>query len=277
MTGAAIFTSIPPRMNRVAGGEQIGPKYLQLCVESWLATDRPVFSFNFAEEIAQLSPRFPGIKFLELPPRPTADALPSVADILNLMHRTHPGICVFLNGDIRLNLPTHAIRFIETHAGDCVLFTNRVDIDGVDSASGNWFHLGIDVFAMPARVAALFDDRGFVLGRPWWDFWLPATALLYGVPVRRLEVPIALHLQHQSVWDGLSHVTFGEKFLASCEALIRATDRRTDAARSFSAHLAQAVADSAEYRPGNDRFAILGQRIAWFFASHQAVPAIHRA
>ena len=274
-----LFRSIPPRISRVVNGIEIGPAYQKICVDSWLATGCPVYSVNSYQEIQTIRPRFPEVRFLPLPAqkaKPQKQALPRISQVLDSVARSDCDLCLFLNADIRLN-PDVAVRdLVERHAGDALLVANRVNISNLLDSHGEWFLLGLDMFAFARRATRKFPDEGFQIGKPWWDLWFPTVALLGHLPVKRLAIPAALHLEHPQNWDWISYVTYGQKFVESTRRMIHATNLQTlePNVREFVSRMRESIEIASNSKSEFGQLIPVGQRAASLLFSSTAIPLL---
>lgn len=198
------ITSLSPK-----GNEDIQ----QAAIASWLIVGGQVISTNSPEEIAVLSPRYPGVKFEALSRTAASVAqkpVPFIDDMLRLAERQrHPFMVI--NADIVLSDQPQTLRAaVECAAHGNVVCGARWDVDDAIAArqaladgqdiSGD-VSLGYDYFILPAALASKLPRTQLALGMPFWDYWLPLAALLSGAKIFDLTTPFALHSRHETVWN----------------------------------------------------------------------------
>lgn len=266
-------------MSRLVNGEEVGPRYQEICVDSWFSTGCSVNSVNPYEEIRTLRPRFPRVHFLPVPRRqsgPAQKRLPRIAEILDFMHRRHSGTSLFVNADILLNSAIAVRKSLEAHATDGLLIASRVNIPTIDASEGRLFQFGFDFFAMPSRLASKIEDGGFEVGRPIWDLWLPTVALMLNIPVRRFGLPAALHLEHPQNWDSESMILGVRKYVASFRRFAGSTrpEGRSAGAAALVEHMTKVIDDSLKLKSEIEQVIPIAQQAAFFFGQHPSIPVV---
>jgi len=190
---AAIVTSIGgPLERRLPDGTDLGPLWLQSCLQSWQRIGAPLVS------VAERPPP-PGIRWERTASRP------SLAQMLGAIPMA-PGTHLLLtNADIVL---TEALAEQLGHLPpDAFYYGSRLDVKrSADGGGGltplGLYELGFDFFLLPAAFVrgVLEDDllpAQLRIGEPWWDYLLPLLALARGFPVKKLGGRVlAMHYKH---------------------------------------------------------------------------------
>jgi len=217
---AALVTSLNGKPNRIAPhGQQIGDKWLELCVQSWRRHATRVVS------VSELAPPLDTVDWIRMPSRP------SLAEIFALMDKdSHTILC---NADIMLNEP---LTRLQSHLDPLTVYlAHRVEVElnSTDAQLLNFKSLhnwGFDVFILPPRFVRFVTESSvipmsFRIGEPWWDYLIPIAALAGGFPVKRLPVkePVALHYEHPRQFDYLTWQRLGIEFFLTVTALARST------------------------------------------------------
>jgi hypothetical protein len=171
------------------------------CLQTWRAAGLRPVAFNFADEIAELRPRYP-IDFVpvtnEGTPFPGRPYTP-VNALLDFA-RAQDDQVLIINSDVTLHLRPAQLERLRSYSSDglCgfVRHDYHADIDRAAIETG-----GIDAFLFHGRDAALFPRACFVIGKPWWDFWLPQTFLDAGRKIYMVELPVLFHQAHGMRWS----------------------------------------------------------------------------
>lgn len=176
----------------------------QRAVASWRKLGAKVLSFNREREIPALIPDFPGVVFCD-PKRDaavqTGKPLIYLADILNHLVQTESGPFGLVNSDIQLDPPAGFLDRMGAEAQGALVVTTRVEIETPDSRVGKRNLSGFDAMFLDADVAARMTDYGFCLGMPFWDYWMPMTAAISGMPFKQITTDVAYHPSHEVAWS----------------------------------------------------------------------------
>jgi hypothetical protein len=173
-------------------------------VQSWQALGFDIVSFNRQTEIGPLSQEFPGLVFHD-PGRDASDVtgkpLVYLSDILRYFQERQTGPFGLVNADIILDPAPGFIDRVRTQAQGALVVATRVEIDDLDVRQGRRNLWGFDAMFLDPDMAARFTDCGFCLGMPFWDYWMPMTAVLHGLPYRQIKNDVAFHLKHAEAWS----------------------------------------------------------------------------
>lgn len=178
-----------------------------------------VYSVNPQNEIEIAKEKFPYINFIE-----TSDAfqygkknLVKLNSILENI-RIENGLCAIVNSDIILNKEIK----IDDIGNDLVIAT-RWEIDGDKKYP---FVNGYDLFIFDAKLTDIYMNPNYVIGMPWWDFWMPLIAIQRGLKVRHIGNQAIFHRTHETNYDGDIWITFGEHLYR--DVVINLLDTRLD-------------------------------------------------
>ena len=206
-----LFTSSPPK----AGDRELA------AVASWLKAGMVPVSFNRADEIAVLRPRFPGAHFVS-----TARTLESVYGrpyiglslVLDWAARNAGEPFLLLNADIQLAVTPAWGKEIAARAASGVVVVHRYDFD-TDRSFSSEYRTGIDGVAMSPAAAARFPANGLALGQQYWDYWVPWKALELDMPLFRLRGAYAFHQRHPRARNDAMRRAAGTEFYKAAPGL----------------------------------------------------------
>lgn len=221
MAEALIITSLPPRLSRFVGGEDVGRAYVAQCIESWRAAGFEILSLNPAGEIE-------AVAALGLPVALEAvgeSGLPRISEMLAAARSSGCRLVGLVNVDCHIlpveNLRDHLLR----RSPGRLLLCERIDRDEKSLCPKVNTFGGFDGFFFnpqdiePEVVAQC--DPGFRFGDVWWDFWFPCLAMASGLEVRRLMQPVLGHLNHDFRWSWESYAENRLRTLAVLPVLAR--------------------------------------------------------
>jgi len=178
----------------------------QEAIKTWIALGFSVISVNNPKEIAEISPHFPGVRFVEACRDARAVAgKPFIYfdDILAALWESKSSLCGIVNSDIHLRTDIGVYQFVAREAQDALLFGTRLDVTSMEDLTGEENTFGFDYFFFNRNLISLYTPTDFCLGAPWWDTWALLVPILSGVQVKQLVTPIAFHLYHITKWSEL--------------------------------------------------------------------------
>lgn len=185
-----IATSIAP----------VGIEKQRAAIETWLELGFTVVSLNIQAEIDKLKPQFPEIIFH----RVERDARQQygkpfvyVNDVLSYLEGCGASIVGIVNSDIHLRTDLNFLSYLKTEAENSMIFASRIDIDSAESETGEMYGYGFDFFFFDRYLLKdfpVYDE--FCLGIPWWDYWVPLTALQNNFNTKYLQNTVAYHVKH---------------------------------------------------------------------------------
>lgn len=191
---AAVVTSVGGTLERrQPDGSDLGPAWLQACMQSWR---------HFGSRVVSVAERAPpeGLEWAR------TQARPSIAQMLAAVPVPHGSHLLLTNADIVLMDPLRDL--IGTLEPDAVYYGNRIDVEREGGASGGLavrgvYPLGFDYFLLPAAFIRVLIDEQLLpeqlrIGEPWWDYTLPLLAVARGFAMKKLSSasPLALHYLH---------------------------------------------------------------------------------
>lgn len=192
-----IFTTINPYGNYEAQTEAL---------LSW-SKYYDVYSINCVNEIEIAKDKFPFINFIQSDKIFTYKnknliKLTGILDVIKSNVEDHSYFCI-INSDIILT------NKIETSClKSDLLISTRWELD-VDKEPYP-FNNGYDLFIFKKNLIDLFYNDNYVIGMPWWDYWVPLIAIKMGYSVNHINNPIIFHRTHETNYDGNIWIKFGE-------------------------------------------------------------------
>lgn len=175
-------------------------------LQSWQAAGLRPVSLNPEEEIPDLRRDYGNLCEFRVAHRtgqtPGGRRLIPVADLLLLAARLDGDRrCFVLNADLQLAAGVSAARLLE-ETGHAVGMIRRITIDpGRPGDPGKPDPYGWDGVVLGPDLAGHFTCPRFLLGQPWWDYWIPTRALHLKIPLILWEGRVALHPRHEEVWN----------------------------------------------------------------------------
>jgi hypothetical protein len=119
--------------------------------------------------------------------------------------------------------------------------------------------VGFDAFLFDTRrLHEVNHAARWAIGKPQWDYWFPVAMYLAGAPLKRLDTPVIVHLEHDQRWDDNEN-------LANAQALLDCFDTpdwRTVLPAPVVADLAAAGASARLSDAG-----VESARAAWAFGA----------
>lgn len=190
-----LFTSIPP------------DRYSAPCVDSWRAAGFQVVSVNHRDEAKAV--RAMGVETVEFS---GIGRKPPISAIMEAIAARNPTAAGIVNADCRMLSPATAAA-IAAHTNGSMVMCRRINIDQ-DGWVAERSPLGFDAFFFDPILTCLLAREPFLMGTPWWDYWLPVRA--HQMSMRLLHgTPILTHLVHGERWSNESWQAGAREFLAS--------------------------------------------------------------
>jgi len=200
----------------------IAPKELakqKRAIQSWLDLGFEVISLNIHKELELLQPEFPGVKFVPAGRNGTRLAgkpYVFVDDVLAALQKTACRVVGIVNSDIELRAKPQLVDYLRQAATGSFICASRIDVAQAEDSDGKLYHRGFDLFFFDQSIVDRLSKTKFMLGVPWWDYWFPYAVIEQGIPVKRLETPLAYHLRHEINYNNGHMVRFGEEFVSHC-------------------------------------------------------------
>ncbi|MDX2223516.1 MAG: hypothetical protein SFV21_12250 [Rhodospirillaceae bacterium] len=202
-------------------------------VASWLSHGARVISVNVPDEIAALTQQFPKVEFVTAErsgQRIAGRPVPFIRDLAAAMAArmgTAPFACL-INSDIVLRPTCDLAATVTAQIGDGLILLPRVDLPDLAAVASfaptgqEAFSVGYDGAFLSRAMLAEIPESLFCIGMPFWDYWLPALALIKDRPLKALASPVALHVAHDTRWDGTVFLFFHallNDVLSACRAV----------------------------------------------------------
>jgi hypothetical protein len=187
-----LYTSLPPRLTRHAGGREIGIAYQRECIASWRRLGFDVVSLNSRAEIEALEAHGYNVAFHETDSTP-----PRINDVLSVIRGSGARIGAIINADCMLFTNGAIVAAMLRAAGTGMVLGERLNLTPDQVRPTGVPFLGFDLFLFstgPARDINL--DDAIVMGSPWWDWWFPLAFQSAGGKLFSLPAPVLLHLDH---------------------------------------------------------------------------------
>lgn len=214
----AVVTSIGGTFSRIGpAGADVGPEWFRNCVSTWTSVAPKTIS------VSEVAPKAPGVVWVR------AERKPSLGEVFRAIETNAARSVLLTNADIAL---TDGMRILVPNLDPAVVyFGHRVDVELAPSGPGDLvgkglYPWGFDFFVLPAEFVRDVNREGafpdfFIVGEPWWDYFLPMLALARGFPLKRIQGPdpLALHYAHEPKYSNQLWVENGERFLGGLVVL----------------------------------------------------------
>lgn len=190
--------------------------YQRLAVRSWIRLGFTVTSINTREELAFLATAYPEVKLIEAPRdgrRQAGKPCIYLDDILDYFRtRSRARLFGIINSDVHLDADASLLPFLEREARGALVIGSRQEVESLDSATGWTYAMGFDYFFFDRSLLDCYPKSDFMLGIPWWDYWMPFLPVQRGYPLKLLKSPIAYHVSHPPAYSRSHMLAFGEHF-----------------------------------------------------------------
>lgn len=213
-------------------------------IDSWSAMGCEVISVNAAAEAPRVRAAYPDVRVVIAPAtaeRYAKKPVPYIHDLLKALRDACADAALkdctvgVINADIFFRPVPNLAETLCREAQGALILGPRIDVDASSSftayrpAGSETYSVGYDYFVMSGDLLDDFADGPFCMGMPFWDYWMPLTALLQGRPLKALNAPVALHVTHETRWDDSIYFFF-HALVAAVIELCRKTSRQGDAA-----------------------------------------------
>jgi len=189
-TMVLIATSIAP----------VGIEKQQEAIQTWLDLGFSVVSLNIQQEIDKLAPIFSEVRFHRVDRDGKAlygKPFVYIDDILKYLALQDVPVSGIVNSDIHMRAGEDFLSFINQEAQNAMIFASRMDINTVEDHEGEIYGYGFDMFFFDRSVLSRFPSTNLCLGVPWWDYWVPFSALQNGIHTKYLQNTTAYHIKHK--------------------------------------------------------------------------------
>lgn len=194
-----IFTTLNPYGNFDAQHE---------AMSSW-ASKFSVYSVNTPEEIDIIRDKYPYINFIENEEVYISGKkkLTKLSSILKAARKVNCETVAIVNSDIILNDRVKKI-LDNKYIRSGLTIATRWEID--EDKPYYPFVDGYDLFIFNKKYIDLYDNDSYVIGMPWWDYWIPLISITAGIPVYHIKNKVIFHRTHQTNYDHDDWIKFGE-------------------------------------------------------------------
>jgi hypothetical protein len=173
------------------------------CIDSWIQIGLKVISVNHAYDIPYLEKDYSNVEFV--PTTKTGEHVfgkPYVR--INALIESglkYSNEIMLINSDIKLiNSVPILDRLVNKVLNDEFVFISRHNYnDDPEISSINKY--GIDVFLFNAKLASLIKQKGYCMGQPFWDYWIPYKFYSECIKMNHVISRFALHKNHELQWD----------------------------------------------------------------------------
>jgi hypothetical protein len=176
-------------------------------LDSWFNYN--VYSVNTADEIELIKDKYLNINFIETTNtyNEGSKKLIKLDSILDVSSELDLNYIAIINSDIILSDKVKKI--FDKKYNDGLLIATRWELDNNIEYTYPFIH-GYDFFLFPRKYISLFKNKNYVIGRPWWDYWIPLIAIKANIPVYHIKNKFIFHRTHETNYDHDSWLQFGE-------------------------------------------------------------------
>jgi hypothetical protein len=175
-------------------------------ISSWTKKYK-VYSVNRKEEIERIKDIYKDVNFIE-----TDDTylyknkkLIKLNSILDSIEKVSNGISAIINSDIILNDEVE-LNIKNRYLINGIFIGTRYELDNGEKYP---FIYGYDIFIFNSKYAPLFKNEKYVIGMPWWDYWIPICALKNRLNVYHIKDEIIYHKTHETNYEYKIWLEFG--------------------------------------------------------------------
>ena len=210
-----------------AAGMSIGVKYQMACIKSWIDNGFEVYTINSRHEKIPEILR-PLVKCLTVERDAffeTGKHILFMSDILNEIKNivSDEPFCI-TNADVILRKDSGLSKIVPEVKEKMMMVERRNDFKHFDQQVTTPFRWGFDLFVFHSKDIPILENNEFVIGMPWWDYFLPLACFFSGMSRFRAKNPLIYHLEHTERWNGALWTKYGEIFVRSISSLAYATN-----------------------------------------------------
>ncbi|WP_280169447.1 hypothetical protein [Priestia megaterium] len=193
--------------NKVLIATSIAPLNLEKqrrAVDTWLKAGFEVISLNNEDEINNVSSVFPDIYF-HIVDRNAKNIYGKpyiyIYDFMRLLNRQDYKVCGIVNSDICFKgVKENFLDFIYQESLGSLVYGHRKDVNNINEINGEVCE-GVDYFFFDKKLTSIYQDEGFCMGQPAWDYWMVAVPVSLNIPAKRVLNQIAYHEKHSQQWN----------------------------------------------------------------------------
>jgi hypothetical protein len=202
-----LYTSLPPRIERLAAGRELGAVYQRECIASWRRQGFDVVSLNTRTEIEALLPLNYDVTFKEVP-----SSRPRIADFLTIIKEEHAVVAGIINSDCMMVANGPAISLVLQFAQQGLVLVERLNIGADDLRATGTSCYGFDLLLFATQILNTLEfDPEISIGTPWWDYWFPIAYQSAGGELFGAPAPMLMHLDHPLGWSQETWLAHGRK------------------------------------------------------------------
>ena len=187
-----IFTTINPNGNFEAQNE---------AMSSW-ASKFSVYSVNTKNDIGKIKDLYPYIKFIETEEiyLYKEKELIKLNAILEAIKNSDKEYACIVNSDIILNTNIDVSSLLkDKYLDKGLIVSTRFELD--EDKDPYPFTAGYDMFIFNKKNVNLFLNKKYVIGMPWWDYWMPIISNKNQFNIYHISNRYIYHRTHQTNYD----------------------------------------------------------------------------
>ena len=187
-----IFTTINPNGNFEAQNE---------AMSSW-ASKFSVYSVNTKNDIGKIKDLYPYIKFIETEEiyLYKGKELIKLNAILKAIKNSDKEYACIVNSDIILNTNIDVSSLLkDKYLDKGLIVSTRFELD--EDKDPYPFTAGYDMFIFNKKNVNLFLNKKYVIGMPWWDYWMPIISNKNQFNIYHISNRYIYHRTHQTNYD----------------------------------------------------------------------------
>ena len=193
-----IYTTINPYSNFEVQSQSI---------KTW-SNHYQVYSVNLKEEVEKIKDLYPDVIFIETDNifNYNGKKLIKMNAILEIVDKSD--IAAIVNSDISLN-ESIFIDVDNRYLKNGIVIGTRYEIDNGKIYP---FIYGYDIFIFDPKNITIFSNDNYVIGMPWWDYWVPLAFIKKGMNVYHMKNQIIYHETHETNYDMNIWLEFSKYF-----------------------------------------------------------------
>lgn len=171
-------------------------------ISSWLEFNNHPVSFNHPSEIEILKKIFKDILFVPIintAYKKYKKHLIYIDSFLNWLSYRPEQTFAIVNSDIIFNGTSSTMELIEDHSKDSFIWAHRYDFNK-DMIDSKLYYNGMDAFFLNKECLSQYKKSKFILGKPYWDWWIVYVPMLNGHQIYKIMQEFAYHRSHLQQW-----------------------------------------------------------------------------
>jgi hypothetical protein len=192
-----LYTSLPPKTDRIFSGRDIGAAYQRACIDSWRQMGFDVVSLNHSSEIHALSDAGYDLTYQEV-----TSKRPRIMDFVEAIRNSADPVAGIINADCLLVANDSTIEPMLKAAEKGLVLMERINLRAEDARIADQKCYGFDFLCFATKPLNLLEsDEDISIGTPWWDYWFPLAYQEMGGHLFAMAAPILMHLDHPQNWS----------------------------------------------------------------------------